>query len=85
MYFMRILCVINVNYATKMRLPPFRRSGIIKQLALIWEKNTLAGVSRSAALQNNDACRAPSACKGLIRTGSTGNNDNDLSALLIGR
>ncbi len=44
-----------------------------------------AGVSYEAALGNNDAYRALSACGGLIVTGPTGTNVNDLSALLIGR
>ena len=37
-----------------------------------------------AALQSNDSYHALDACGGLIRTGATGTNVNDLSVLLIG-
>jgi glycerate 2-kinase len=44
-----------------------------------------AGVQYEEALNNNDAYHALSACGGLIMTGPTGTNVNDLSALLIER
>ncbi len=43
-----------------------------------------AGVSLEAALKDNDAYHALAACGGLIKTGPTGTNVNDLSVLLIG-
>lgn len=42
------------------------------------------GISIFSALQNNDSYHALDACGGLIRTGATGTNVNDLSVLLIG-
>ena len=42
------------------------------------------GISLRAALDNNDAYPALDACGGLIRTGPTGTNVNDLTVLLIG-
>lgn len=42
------------------------------------------GVSLSAALQNNDAYHALAAIDGLLFTGPTGTNVNDLSVLLLG-
>ena len=42
------------------------------------------GISISDVLQNNDAYHALQACDGLIMTGPTGTNVNDLSVLLIG-
>ncbi|MBR3270293.1 MAG: DUF4147 domain-containing protein [Clostridia bacterium] len=43
-----------------------------------------AGISISDVLQNNDAYHALQAVNGLIMTGPTGTNVNDLSVLLIG-
>lgn len=42
------------------------------------------GISIAQALQDNDAYHALKACGGLIMTGPTGTNVNDLSAVLIG-
>ena len=42
------------------------------------------GISIFHMLQNNDSYHALDACGGLIRTGATGTNVNDLSVLLIG-
>lgn len=49
-------------------------------------KNALEekGISIFRTLQNNDSYHALDACGGLIRTGATGTNVNDLSVLLIG-
>ena len=44
-----------------------------------------AGWSVDAALADNDAYHALEACGGLITTGPTGTNVNDLSVALIGR
>ena len=44
-----------------------------------------AGLSVDAALADNDAYHALAACGGLITTGATGTNVNDLSVVLIGR
>ena len=41
------------------------------------------GISISEALKNNDSYHALKACGGLIITGPTGTNVNDLSVLLI--
>lgn len=43
------------------------------------------GISIPDVLQNNDAYHALQACDGLIRTGPTGTNVNDLAVLLIRR
>ena len=43
------------------------------------------GIDIFAILQNNDAYNALSACDGLIITGATGTNVNDVSLLLIKR
>ena len=43
------------------------------------------GIRIDAVLGNNDAYRALQACGGLIFTGPTGTNVNDISVLLIGR
>ncbi len=48
--------------------------------ALLREK----GISISGTLKNNDSYHALQACGGLIITGPTGTNVNDLSVLLIG-
>ena len=42
------------------------------------------GISIFRTLQSNDSYHALDACGGLIRTGATGTNVNDLSVLLIG-
>lgn len=42
------------------------------------------GIQVSDVLQNNDAYHALEACGGLIKTGATGTNVNDISVLLIG-
>lgn len=42
------------------------------------------GISIFRTIQNNDSYHALDACGGLIRTGATGTNVNDLSVLLIG-
>jgi hydroxypyruvate reductase len=42
------------------------------------------GLSPEASLKDNDAYHALSACEGLLITGPTGTNVNDLSVLLIG-
>lgn len=54
------------------------------------DQDTLAslqaqGISAAAFLQNNDAYHALQKCGGLIMTGPTGTNVNDLSVLLIKR
>ena len=49
------------------------------------ERLRAAGWTVDAALSNNDAWHALSACGGLIVTGPTGTNVNDLSVALIGR
>lgn len=43
------------------------------------------GIDIHAVLQNNDAYNALSKCDGLIKTGATGTNVNDVSVLLIKR
>ena len=42
------------------------------------------GISIFRTLQSNDSYHALDACGGLIRTGATGTNVNDLYVLLIG-
>ena len=42
------------------------------------------GIQIRDVLQNNDAYHALEACGGLIKTGATGTNVNDISVLLIG-
>lgn len=50
-----------------------------------WAKLREAGWDPAAALENNDSYHALEACGGLLRTGPTGTNVNDLSVLLIHR
>jgi len=49
------------------------------------EKLVRQGVSIPAVLQDNDAYHALGKCEGLLMTGPTGTNVNDLSVLLIKR
>ena len=42
------------------------------------------GILIPDVLENNDAYHALEACGGLIKTGATGTNVNDLSVLLMG-
>ena len=52
----------------------------------VWDVGAGTGsVSVEAALADNDAYHALKACDGLIVTGPTGTNVNDLSVALIGR
>ncbi|MGN0977749.1 MAG: glycerate kinase [Faecousia sp.] len=48
------------------------------------EKLKAQGIQIRDVLQNNDAYHALEACGGLIKTGATGTNVNDISVLLIG-
>lgn len=48
-----------------------------------WDTLRAQGISVPQVLQDNDAYHALAACGGLIKTGATGTNVNDLSVLLI--
>lgn len=48
-----------------------------------WDALRAQGISIPQVLQDNDAYHALAACGGLIKTGATGTNVNDLSVLLI--
>lgn len=48
-----------------------------------WDALRAQGISIPQVLQDNDAYHALSTCGGLIKTGATGTNVNDLSVLLI--
>ena len=50
---------------------------------LSWDALAALGISIDKTLANNDAYHALKACGGLIVTGPTGTNVNDITVLLV--